>query len=341
MKAFITGGGGFVGKEIVRQLLERGDEVVSLQRSESPELIEMGARCVRGDITDSGAVVEAMAGADCTFHVAAKVGFSPSAEPFERINVGGTQNVLDACQANGVARLVFCSSPSVAHAESGENVDESVGYAPTFKGHYPRTKAEAEQLVLAANGTSLAGGGTLLTTAVRPHLVIGPGDQGAFPRAISRAKSGRFRIIGDGTNRVDLTALENAGAAHVLAADALASDGPACAGKAYFITNGEPVVLWPWLNDVFEQVGVPRIEKRISEGTARFVGRALEGTWSLLGKSSEPPVTEYMALMLAGSHTFNIDAARRDLGYEPKVSLASAVERLVPWLKDELAAGRL
>lgn len=341
MKAFVTGGGGFIGKEIVRQLRERGDDVVSFQRGEYPELAELGATAVRGDITDADAVREAMAGCDCAIHVAALVGEYLQPEPYERINVGGTKNVVEACVEGGVGRLVYCSTPSVAPHGDGRNIDESVGYADRYLSHYPRTKAEAERLVLAADGRELEGGGTLRTTAVRPRLVLGPGDPSLMPRIVSRLRAGRMRVVGDGTNQIDITAVDNAALAHVLAADALAKPDAPCAGKPYFISNGEPVQAWPWFNSVLERSGLPRIEKHVSVGAARFAGKMVAGTWKLLGKTTEPPVSEFAAIEVSSDATYKLDAARRDLGYEPRGSMAELEDRIVTWLKAEVEAGRL
>src|SRR5581483_2463045 len=177
-----------------------------------------------------------------------------------------------------VRRLVFTSSPSVVgggHAIEGG--DESLPYPRHYLAHYPRTKAEAERLVLAANGPDLA------TVALRPHLIWGPGDNHLIPRLLARAKAGRLRQVGDGTNRVDVTYIDNAAAAHVLAADRLGPGSPA-PGKAYFITNGEPVALWPFVNRVVALAGLPPVTKRIPAGVAYAAGAVLEAAYRLLGR---------------------------------------------------------
>lgn len=340
MKALVTGGGGFVGSGLVRALRERGDEVVAFQRGAYPELERLGAEVVRGDIANEGELQAALEGIDVVFHVAAKVGGAGRPADFERINVTGTHNVIEGCLATGVTRLVFCSSPSVVDEEAGfESLDEAAPYASRFLADYPRTKALAEQAVLEADGRETARG-PLRTCALRPHLVFGPGDTGSLPRVLERAKKGRLRIIGDGSNRVDMTYVDNVVHAHLLAAEALAADGCPAGGKAYFITNDEPVVLWDWVNGILDEVGLPRVERRVSLGFARTVGKTLDGAWSVLRLGGEPPLTEWAAKMMATSHTFRIESARRDLGYEPLVSMAEGRQRTLPWLKAELAAGR-
>jgi nucleoside-diphosphate-sugar epimerase len=342
MKALVTGGGGFVGKALVKALLARGDEVVAFQRGEYPELSELGATVVRGDITDADAIRDACAGVDVVFHVAAKVGFAGKDEDFERINVGGTQNVIDACLANDVTRLIYCSTPSVAlQAEDVHEQDESAPYADEYFAAYPRTKAQAEQSVLAADGSEGAGGAKLRSCALRPHFVFGPGDRAIFPRVFDRVRKGRLRILGDGENVVDACYIDNAVHAHLQAAQALAADDPRPAGKPYFITNGEPFKLWPFINDVLAGVGLPPLKKSIPASRARFVGKMLDRTWSLLGLESEPPITEYAVNSLSTSHTYKLDNARRDLDYKPIVGFEEARDRTIPWLKQEVEAGRM
>jgi nucleoside-diphosphate-sugar epimerase len=341
MKALVTGGGGFVGKGVVKALRARGDEVVSFQRGDYPELKELGAEVFRGDIGDRDAVMKATEGCDVVFHIAAMIAGAGDPRDFERTNVDGTQHVIDACVEHGVTRLVFCSSPSVVNAEHiGAGDSDSLDYAEEFGADYPRTKAEAERRVLAANGTSTPSG-PLKTIALRPHLVFGPGDTtGPVPKLLDRALKGRARIVGSGENVIDMTYIDNAVHAHILAVDQLDGEEPACAGKAYFITNGEPVQMWPWFNGLLEAIGVPPVRKQVSLGLARNVGKAFDVTWSAFRLKGEPPITEWAARVMAESHTFKIDNAKRDLGYEPVVSMAEGEKRTLPWLKQRVEAGR-
>ena len=259
MRALVTGGGGFLGGAIVRQLLARGDTVLSFSRQSYPELNTLGVEQRLGDLADAASVADAVGGCDVVFHVAAKAGIWGPAEQFFHANVLGTRNVLAACRQHGVRRLVFTSSPSVIGSRrdiKGDN--ESLPYPRDYTAHYPRTKALAEAEVLAANRADLA------TVALRPHLIWGPGDPHLLPRLIVRAKAGRLRQVGDGTNTVDVTYIDNAAAAHLLAADRLAPGSP-IAGRAYFISQGEPVPLWPFINQVLELAGVPAILRPVGE----------------------------------------------------------------------------
>lgn len=326
MRALVTGGGGFLGQAICRQLRERGDDVRSLARGDYPELASLGVEAVRGDITDLAAVARAMAGCDVVFHVAAKAGVWGPAAEYEQINLHGTRNVLAACREAGIQRLVYTSSPSVVHAGGDqEGINESTPYPASCATHYPRTKAAAEQEVIAANGPELA------TVSLRPHLIWGPGDNHLVPRLIDRARSGRLRRVGPGTNRVDVVYIDNAAEAHLLAADRL-SPGSPVAGKCYFISQGEPVNLWEFVNQILACADLPPLKKGVSLGTAKAIGGVLEAVYSLLGRRDEPPMTRFVAEQLGTSHWYDISAARRDLGYQPRVSTEEGLERMREWL---------
>jgi 2-alkyl-3-oxoalkanoate reductase len=171
----------------------------------------------------------------------------------------------------------------------------------------------------------------LKTVALRPHLVWGPGDPHILPRIIAKAKSGRLRIVGDGTNRVDISYVENVADAHLCALDALLSGRTA--GKAYFISQGEPVSLWPWINNLLQQLEVPTIQRHISYKAAYRIGAVAEGVWSLLRLKGEPPMTRFVATELAKDHFFSIKAARQDLGYQPVISIDEGVKKTIRWLQ--------
>jgi len=337
VSALVTGGGGFLGRAIVEQLLAEGARVRVFSRRRFPELEALGAESAAGDLADADAVRRACAGVEVVFHVAAVAGAWGPRATFERTNVLGTEHVIAACQAERVPRLVFTSSPSVISGEGDgagadhAGVDERVPYPTRFLADYPRTKAAAERAVLAANG------GALRTCALRPHLIVGPGDPHLLPRVIARARAGRLRVVGDGANRVDLTAVEDAARAHLLAARALEDGGPA-AGRAYFISQDEPVALWPWIEALLERLELPGPRGRVSLGTARAAGALLEGLWRLLRLGGEPPMTRFVATQLATSHWFDISAAKRDLGYAPARSMAEVTDALVAHYRD--GAGR-
>jgi nucleoside-diphosphate-sugar epimerase len=342
MHALVTGGGGFLGGYIVEALLARGDRVRSFGRGEYPQLQEQGVEVVRGDIREPDAVSVACSNIDCVFHVAAMPGISMHAKVYDEVNRVGTENVLSACRAAGVMRLVYTSSPSVVFAGDDQcGIDESTPYdfawMESHRAYYSLSKARAEEMVLAANDQALR------TCALRPHLIWGPGDTHLVPRLIARARSRRLRRIGNGTNLVDIAYVENAAEAHLLAADALArpaAEETSPSGKAYFISQGKPVNCWDWIDGILSLAELPPVAKSVSANTAMRVGALCETVYRMLGIKSEPPMTRFLAAQLATSHWFDISAARRDLGYEPRVSTAEGMQRLGEWLRRELNGQR-
>ena len=326
--ALVTGGGGFLGKAIVRKLLARGTHVRVIARSDYPELREMGVETIRGSVNDPQAVKEALEGCDICFHVAAKVGVWGAYEDFVATNVDGTRLLLETCKALGVGRFVHTSSPSVIFdGKDMEGADESVPYPPeeTYLTHYPKTKAIAERLV------KEAGKDGLLTASLRPHLIWGPEDNHLVPRILGRAK--QLRIIGEGKNIVDTVYMDNAADAHIQAADALLSK-PEISGRAYFITQDEPINAWEMINRILAAGGKPPITKKISYKAAHRIGAIMEWVYGTFGIKSEPRMTRFVAGELAKSHWFDISAARRDFGYDPQVSTDEGLKRLEAWLKE-------
>ncbi len=321
----VTGGGGFLGRAIVEHLVARGDRVRSFSRGEYPELGRMGVTLHRGDLTDTDALRRACGGCDVVFHVAAKAGIWGDPDEFYRVNVLGTANVVAACRDAGVRRLVYTSSPSVVFCGNDTaGADESCPYPRRFGSVYSRTKAIAEQAVLDADSQNLR------TLALRPHLIWGPRDNHIVPRLVSRARAGRLRRVGDGRNMVDTTYIDNAADAHLCAAEALRSN-PHARGRAYFITNGEPWPLWKLIDRIIGCAGLPPVRKTIPHPLAYFLGAACETLFSILNIEREPPMTRFVADELARDHWFDISAARRDLGYEPRVSIEEGLARLADW----------
>lgn len=324
-RCLVTGGGGFLGRRIVEMLLERGESVRILARGVYPELAALGVDCWRGDITDADLVSKACRGCDVVFHVAAKAGVWGRYEEYHLPNVIGTQNVIDACRSSGAGRLVHTSSPSVVFSgEDMEGVDESVPYSRHYSVPYPRTKAVAEQLVLAANDDSLA------TTALRPHLIWGPRDNHLVPRIVARASS--LRRIGGLNKKVDCVYIDNAASAHILAADRLEPDSPV-AGKAYFISQGEPRGIWDLVNGILAAAGKPPVEKTIPIWAAMSIAAVMEGVFGVLGMRREPRLTRFVVHELTTAHWFDISAAGRDFGYRPEVSIDEGLKRLAEWFR--------
>ena len=322
MRVLVTGGGGFLGGAIVRRLVARGDQVRSFARSEYPKLVELGVEVHRGDLCDAEAVAAATLGCERVFHVAALPGVWGAYEEYYRTNVVGTDNVLAACRRHGVKRLVYTSTPSVVHTGGDiEGGDESLPYAAQYSAHYPRTKAIAERRVLEAND------GKLCTVALRPHLIWGPGDNHLTPRILAHGRAGRLRLIGKRPNLIDTVYIDNAADAHILAAERL-EPGAACAGKAYFISNGQPLPLAEITDGILAAAGLPPVTRRIPAPLAYAVGALAELVYGLLRIRKEPPLTRFVARQLSTAHWFEISAARRDLGYEPSVSIGEGLRRL-------------
>ncbi len=322
MKALVTGGGGFLGGSVVRLLRQRGDKVRSLTRSAYPWLDGLGVEQVLGDLADAPAVDQAVAGCDIVFHVAAKAGVWGRRRDFFSTNVTGTENVIAACQKHGVRRLVYTSTPSVVHSGGDvEGANESLPYPRHFDAYYPESKAVAEKAVLAANGPKLA------TVSLRPHLIWGPGDPHLIPRILERARAGKLRRIGTRPVMVDATYIDNVADAHLLAGNRLDVGSP-LAGKTYFISNGEPVELWGFIDRVLGEAGLPPVSRTVSAWKARLAGGVLEWLYWGLRLPGEPPMTRFVAVQMSTAHWYDISAARRDLGYEPKVSVAEGMRRL-------------
>lgn len=326
MQVLVTGGGGFVGKYVVARLQARGYAVRSFGRSAQPVLAAKGVEVVCGDLASADDVRAACRGVNAVFHVAAKAGVWGSWESFYQPNVVGTRNVVEACRAEGIGRLVYTSTPSVVfNRKSIRGGGQEMPYGGHWLCHYAPTKALAEQEALAANSDSLK------VVALRPHLVFGPGDPHLLPRVVQSVKEGRLKIVGDGRNWVDVSYVEDVAAAHLNALDAL--EGGTCAGQAYFISQGEPVELWPWINQVLEGLGHPPLVRRIPLPLAYAAGALAEGVWRLFCKKGEPPITRFVAVELAKDHYFSLQAATQDLGYQPEIPMEIAVQNTIRDLK--------
>ncbi|MEN0061785.1 MAG: NAD-dependent epimerase/dehydratase family protein [Myxococcota bacterium] len=329
MRILVTGGGGFLGKAITRQLLDKGYAVRVLGRNRYPEVEEMGAEGVVCDLSVGRRLDEALVGVDAVIHTAARAGMWGAYEDYYQANVVATERLLEAIQRAAVPRLVYTSSPSVTfQGRDEENVSENdARYPDTFPFYYPETKALAEAIVLAANGPALA------TTSIRPHLIYGPGDPHLLPRLVARHQAGRLRVIGDGKNKVALTYIDNAAQAHVQALEQLAPDSPN-AGKPYFVTDEDPVLVWDWLNEVFQEAGLGRIEGQVSRWIALPLASAVEGFWWALALKSEPPITKFTVQQISSSHWYDLSNAKRDFGYAPSISGEEGKLRTIAWLKE-------
>lgn len=324
-RVLVTGATGFVGAHLVRALVADGLAVRALGRdfSRFGNLIAAGAEPVRADLRDRDAIIAACQGVHSVFHVGALS--APWGRPadFRAINVGGTASVLEGCRRHGVWRLIYVSSPSVVFdGRDGENLAENAPYPRRFASVYSQTKKQGEDLVNASR---------VPFVIVRPKAVFGPGDRALLPRVVAAARRNRLPRIGDGRNRVDLCYVAN-----VVQALQLAKNADKALGNTYTITNGEHVVLWDVIDDVLARLGVVFRPRRVSPRAAFALAALMEGAARLTGR--EPLLTRYAVAILARTQTYDISAARRDLGYAPRVSVAEGIARtLAAWENTEKA----
>jgi len=324
MRILVTGGGGFLGQALCRGLVERGHTVVSFNRGHYAALEPLGVQQMQGDLASRRAVSAAAEGCGAVFHNAAKAGAWGPYDDYHRANVMGTGNVIAACRANGIRKLVYTSTPSVTHrathpVEGGTAAD--VPYGDDLKAPYAATKLVAEKIVLAANDAELA------TVALRPRLIWGVGDNQLLPRLVERARAGRLMLVGDGTNLVDTTYVDNAAQAHFDAFGHL-DIGASCAGRAYFISNGEPRPMERIVNDLLRAAGAPAVHRHVPFRVAYALGATMERAWPLLHLPGEPPMTRFLAEQLVTPHWYSMEPARRDFGYVPRVSMDEGLRRV-------------
>lgn len=324
MKCLVTGARGFVGRALCQRLVIEGHSVVGIARKPDSALSAEGVSMVLADVAELTIEFQnAFSDIDVVFHVASKVDMWGIWEDFYRSNVLGTENVLRSAAEKGVRALVYTSSPSVvAHGSDLRGVDESAPYARHWLAHYPRSKAIAEQRVLASNSPSLS------TCALRPHLIWGPGDGHLVPTILDRARSGKLIRIGDGNNIIDTTYIDDCVEAHVCAAKKLLEQGNQTSGKAYFISQGEPLRMWDWINDVLARNDLPPVRKSLPRSVAYSIATVSE--WLARLRGTEPLLTRFLVDEMATDHYFDISRARSLLGYHPRWSIADALTRTFP-----------
>ncbi len=328
-KALVTGGGGFVGKAVVTMLIDLGIETRVIGRHRYAEIERIGGQCIVGDIVDVELMEKITEDIDIVFHVAALAGIWGTWKDYYTTNVLGTEVVLGSCRKNKVPMLVYTSTPSVVFNRVDiRGGDERLAYADKYLCHYAKSKVMAEKSVLNANST------TLKTCALRPHLIWGPGDPHLIPRLLASGRKKILKRVGDGSNLVDISYIDNVAYAHILAAKNLAGKGTA-AGKPYFISQGEPVNLWDWINELFRAMDIEKVQDAISFPVAYRIGGVMEALYRLAGLKKEPQMTRFLAEQLAKSHYFSLHNARVDLGYEPVISTSEGLYRTVQWLKEQ------
>ena len=324
----VTGASGFLGGALSKALIDKGFRVRAVQRRDVPKLRALGVEIVQADLSNVDATREALRGASAVFHVAARAIMWGPYEAFHEANVVATRNVISACRELGIRKLVFTSTPSVVHAGGDvEGANESLPLATHFHSPYPETKAIAERLILEANGPELA------TVALRPHLIWGPDDPQLTARVLDRARKGRLRLVDGGEKRIDGVYIDNAVQAHLKALERL-EPGAACAGRAYFIAQGEPVPQRELINGIVTAAGLPPCTRSVPGWLAFAVGALAELMWTLTRRDDEPPMTRFIARQLATAHWYDISAARRDLDFRPEeLPTAEGLRRLAEWCR--------
>lgn len=328
MTILVTGGGGFLGKAIIKSLIKQNKEVISFSRSSYPELDKLGVKHISGDIANFEDICKALNNVESVFHVAAKAGVWGTYKSFYDANVKGTENILNACKKLGIKKLIYTSTPSVVYDENGiEGANESLPYSNKFLTYYPETKSIAEKMVLEANGKDL------YTVALRPHLIWGPEDHHFLPRLISRAKKGKLFLIGNGDYLVDTVYIDNAADAHILAYQKL-GENSIINGKAYFITQGEPIKISELINKIIDCADIKPVSKSINKDFAYFVSGIIEDFFKFFNIEKEPPLTRFVVKQLSTPHWFDISAAKNELGYIPKISLDEGMKNMKNWIKN-------
>jgi nucleoside-diphosphate-sugar epimerase len=324
MHILVTGGTGFLGQHLVRTLLDRQHSVSMVGRNfiGVQDLLATGAIPIHADLRNAVAMREACKGMDVVFHVGALSAAWGKRRDFYAINVAGTRAVLEGCREHGVKRIIYVSSPSVVfEGRDIMHATEAMTYPRRFTSVYARTKKLGEDLVNAASAH-------METVILRPKAIFGPGDRTLLPQLLAAARQGRLPQIGNGRNLVDLTYVDN-----VVLALLSSLDAQAAVGKTYTITNDEHVPLWDMLRQVLRSLDISTDLRPVPLNLALLAATSMEAQAALTGKA--PLLTRYTAAILGCTQTYNIEAAQRDLGYTPSVSVAEGVRRTLDALKRE------
>ncbi len=317
--AFVTGGSGFIGGRLTERLVADGWRVRALARSDASAgaVADRGAEVVRGDLADVAALTDGARGCDVAFHCAAHLGDWGDPAEFERGNVQGSANVVEACRRAGVRRMVHVGTEAAVLAgQPLVDADESAPLRPDSPALYSASKARAEALVLAADGDGLE------TVVIRPRFVWGRGDTTLLPRMVELARSRRFAWIGGGRHRTSITHVDNVVEGLVLAAD------HATPGRPYFVTDGDPVVFREFVTDLLATQGVEPPTRSVPPALARAVAAGGERLWRLLPLGGGPPLTRFAVWISSLDTVLDDSRARADFGYAPIVTREQGLAEL-------------
>lgn len=330
MKLLVTGGTGFLGTHLAHRLQEMGHEVTAIgrNRAKGEALAKRGIRFLAADLADEGAIKAACQGQEAVFHTGALS--SPWGAPaaFHAANVLGTRHIVDGCLQHGVSRLIHVSTPSIYNSYQDHlGVREDAPLPPRPVNEYARTKLLAEAEVQRGFAAGLP------VVTLRPRAIFGPGDQAILPRLIQVAKRGRMPLINGGRALIDLSYVEN-----VVDALLLGLTAPErCLGRAYNITNGEPMELRVLLTTLFERLGMQVKLIELPWGLAWGIASTLEAVYRLLPGQPEPPLTRFAIGSIGLSQTLDISAARLELGYTPRINVMEGIEQFAAAYRREQA----
>jgi len=323
-RCLVTGGAGYLGRNLVAALLTKGCPVHVLDRQPPPRP-RPGVRWFQGDVRNEADVRAACEVVDTIFHTAAVIEalthVRPAvAETIRAINVGGTKNVLRAAQQSGVRRLVHTSSITTSFCVNGAGRDETVPYS-TSRDLYTATKIEAERAVLQANGR-----GGLWTCAIRPGGIYGPGERLTYGRLVRVLKRGvPLVVFGDGRARLDYVYIDNLVDGEIRAAERLTDGSPVC-GQAYFLSDETPINAGQFSIELVRNMGLRARLIRVPDPIALALGAAWERVYQLFG-APKPMFTVANVKLCDIDHYFSIEKAKRDLGYVPLVDTEEGLRR--------------
>jgi len=330
MKSLVTGGTGFLGKRLALRLVELGHEVSVIGRNERVglDLEESGINFIKADLKDTNEITEACKNQDYVFHCGALSSPWGKYQDFYNTNVLGTKNIIQGCQKHKIKRLIYVSTPSIYFDFTDKfNISENTPLPENPVNDYAKTKLMAEKKIDKAFNEGLP------VITIRPRGIFGPGDTSILPRLI-KANNNRFiPVIEHRKVLVDITYVDN-----IIEALLLCIDSPEYTlGKKYNITNGEPVLLYDFLENVITKLGYKFNPKTLSFNEAYKIAGLMEFISRTLLFGKEPALTQYTVGILARSQTLDISSAKRELGYVPKISINDGVDELIRWWKDKHA----